>query len=412
MNAAVLVVGSGHREFRQYALEGLARTCDALLLNSGTVTWQRPFLVDAQQVNFDDHAEVIAAATSLAARHRVRGILTWNERLILLTAEIAAALGVHSLPVAAARACRDKARQRAAFARAGVPSARYQLAGSAAEAQRAAAELGYPVVVKPRSRAASVGVQVVFGEGELDGAVARARKSEDDTVTDGGVLIEEFLRGYEVSVDSWVLGGEVRPFAVALKRIGFAPFFEEIGHIVGSVLDSDIEHAVHDTVARANRALGVERCVTHTELMITESGPRIIEVNGRLGGDLIPYLGELARPGLSIGEVIASVACGVRPREVGPAEQVVGIHFVYPEQDLIFERLEVPPALRRQEWVHEIRQLRKAGDALRLPPRAFLSRAGYGVVLGEDVATVGERLGLLAREVTAVGRTLHSDEYV
>ena len=34
--------------------------------------------------------------------------------------------------------------------------------------------------------------------------------------------------------------------------------------------------------------------MTHTELRFTDRGPAIIEVNVRLGGDLIPYLGKLA----------------------------------------------------------------------------------------------------------------------
>ena len=50
-----------------------------------------------------------------------------------------------------------------------------------------------------------------------------------------------------------------------------------------------------DLLQQAPRALGFTRRVTHTEVKLTPDGPRVIEVNARLGGDLIPYLGLRAR---------------------------------------------------------------------------------------------------------------------
>ncbi|MEW1611504.1 MULTISPECIES: ATP-grasp domain-containing protein [unclassified Streptomyces] len=406
MRNTVLVIGSGYQEFRQYVLEGLAHHCDVLLLNRGEVDWQRPFVTDHRVADLDDPEAVGAAVRDLVRGRTVTGVLTWEEKLVVLAATVGAELGVPTMPVEAARACRDKAVQRTVFAAQNVPSARFRLVSTAEDALRAASELGYPVVVKPRAQAASIGVQVVRSEADLHAAVMLAQDSEFSSVVDRQVLIEEFLVGEEISVDSWVLDGEVHPYVTALKRTGYPPFFEEVGHVAGPVLDPATQRAVRDVVERANLALGVDRSVTHTELMLTADGPKVIEVNGRLGGELIPYLAELSAPGLSAGEIAASVACGTAPRSVQPTDQLVGIQFLYPPRDLVLEGISVAGELADSAWLRTVRQVREPGAQLRLPPREFLGRAGFGIVTGEDVPTVDRRLAQVAAQVTVSGRPL------
>jgi hypothetical protein len=403
MGNTILIIGSGYQEFRQYVLEGVAARCDVLLLNGGHVDWQADYALDHRTADLTDPEAVRAAVAELTAGRTVDGVVTWEEKLLPISARIGTELGVPAIPEQAARACRDKALQRAAFARHAVPSAAHRLAGTVEEALRAAAEIGFPVVVKPRGQAASIGVRVAHTPEELTEALARAQQAEFGSVTDGQVLVEEYLEGEEISVDSWVLDGEVRPYAYARKRTGFPPFFEEVGHIAGPVLDPGAEARVRAVVARANRALGVDGCVTHTELRLTPEGPRVVEVNGRLGGDLIPYLAQLATPGLSVGEMIADVTRRVRPRPVAAPDRCAGIRFLYPAQDLLLTDLEVAAEIAEEPWLHSVRRVRGSGSLLRLPPREFLGRAGYGIVLAEDVATADARLAVVAAGTRVLG---------
>jgi phosphoribosylamine-glycine ligase len=403
----ILVIGSGYRPFREYALRGLAERYRVVLIGEGPLDWQPAYTVEHREVrDIHDGLEVLAAAEELAARAPLAGVITWDEMLIALAAEVGAKLGVPTMPVAAARACRDKAIQRELYRQTGVPSARFALASSVADALTAAAEIGYPVVVKPRAQAASIAVQVVDNDDELRTAFEFARSSENKSVDDGLVLIEEFLRGEEISVDCWVLDGRVEPYIVAVKRTGYRPFFEEVGHVAGPVLDERTLAAVTDVVTRANNALGIDRTVTHTELMLTEDGPKIVEVNGRLGGELIPYLAQIAAPGLSVGEILGAVATGNEPATVPAPSRLVGIRFLYPPRDLALRDLEVPAALGEQPWVHEIRRVSDVGTELRLPPRQFLGRAGYGIVTGESVAEIDERLTALDEQISVTGEPL------
>ncbi|MFF4104201.1 ATP-grasp domain-containing protein [Streptomyces sp. NPDC001903] len=406
MLESVLVIGSGYLHFREYALRGLAEHYRVVLIGQRPLDWQLRYAADHREADLQDESAVLAAAEELAAGNRIIGVITWEEMLITRAAAVGARLGVPTMPLEAARACRDKAEQRRLFREAGVPSARFHLAGSVAEAVEAAGDIGYPVVVKPRGRAASVAVQIVRSEAELRAAFDFARSSENAAIGDGLVLIEEFLVGPEISVDSWVLDGRVEPYAIALKRTGYPPFFEEVAHVVGTVLDSGTEAAVRDVVIRSNTALGIDRTVTHTELMLTADGPKVVEVNGRLGGELIPRLAEIAIPGLSVGAVLGAVATGREPDPIPEPDRLVGIRFLYPAEDLTFEDIEVPAALLDEPWVHAVQRVSEPGTELRLPPRQFLGRAGYVIATGAGIQEIDARLLKLADGTAVLGEPL------
>ncbi|MFC3574962.1 ATP-grasp domain-containing protein [Streptomyces yaanensis] len=408
MKGSVLVIGSGYQHFREYALRGLAEAFRLVLIGPAPLDWQLPYVVDHRTADVQDEAAVHAAAAALATDHHITGVVTWDESLVTRTAEVAAWLGVPAMPVVAAQACRDKARQRQRFQAVGVPSARFALTGSEAEAVTAAESLGYPVVLKPRGRAASVGVRIVRSEAELRETFARVREVENPSIDDGLVLIEEFLSGPEIAVDSWVLDGRVEPFSIAAKRTDYPPYFEEVAHVVGSVLDAGTEARVREVVIAANRALGTDRTITHTELILTADGPKVVEVNGRLGGDLIPHLAELAVPGLSVGRVLGTVATGRVPEPIAAPDRLVGIRFLYPAADLAFTSLELPSALADEPWTHEVRTVTETGTELRLPPRGFLGRAGYAIATGDDVAEIDARLLKLAEATAVHGEPLPS----
>jgi predicted ATP-grasp superfamily ATP-dependent carboligase len=402
----VLVVGSGHPNYRRYLMEGVATRRPCLLLNSTPLTWQSELAIDHREADLSDPVSVLRAAGELAAHHPVGGVFTWEEGLLEITATISELLGVPGISPSAARACRDKARQRDLFAKHGVPSPSYRAVDSLEEAATAAGDFGYPVIVKPRALAGSIGVRVVRDVRELEDAVRGAQTASWPGLSDsGGVLVEEYLTGPEYSVDSWVLKGEIVPFVVARKSVGLAPYCEEIGHVVGFQMDPATADAVGEVVRAANCALGVDHVVTHTEVMLTAEGPKVIEVNGRLGGDLIPYLGQLAT-GVSAGSVAADVAVGVRPLDLPMYRQHAGIHFVYPPFDMRFEGIDIDPQVEQAAWLDKFSCFRREGDELRLPPRGFLARIASAVYTADDEVNLGSRLERIRKGVTVRGSRL------
>ncbi|MFI6444901.1 acetyl-CoA carboxylase biotin carboxylase subunit family protein [Kitasatospora sp. NPDC050543] len=397
----LVVVGSGGRPYREYAFASLARRADVLLLHSAEADWQRAHLRESRQIDTRDPQALARAADAwLGTAPGPSGVLTWDETALEVTARAAELLGAPHLSALAAANCRDKLATRRLLSAAGVPSARYRHVRNLAQARAAAAAIGYPVVVKPRSLAGSLGVALAADPAELAEAFARAGQASFPGLdAREGVIIEEFLRGPEISVDSVVVGGAVRCVNVARKRLGFAPYFEEVGHLVSPWRHEPWADAVVDAVTRAHAALGVETGVTHAELRLTPDGPRLVELNGRLGGDLIPRLGHLAT-GIDLVAAAAEVALGRTPDLTATQDRCAEIRFVYPEHDGVVRSLDLTAATRTP-GVEAAFALAAPGDQLLLPPRGLLPRLAALVVTGPDAASCTAAADTAARRVRA-----------
>jgi biotin carboxylase len=216
----------------------------------------------------------------------------------------------------------------------------------------------------------------------------------------GGALVEEFLDGPEISVDAAVVDGRYLPMFLARKRVGMFPYFEEIGHTVdpGDPLRAD--PGLLRVLRTAHRAIGLRYGITHTELKLTARGPVIVEINGRLGGDLIPLLGQLAT-GIDPGVVAVEVAIGRRPElvdSVSGARQTVGIRFGYPPLDCEVRTISVPRP-DRESGVLRTAALAGPGSRLRLPPGDYIARHSYVICAGDTPRDCERRLDTAAERV-------------
>ncbi|MEU3744009.1 MULTISPECIES: ATP-grasp domain-containing protein [Streptomyces] len=386
--ALVLVVGSGGQAYREYLLASARDHHDVWLLDSTEPTWQRPFVRGATVVGLIDRARLIPdqealvkAALALAEEHTIAGVWTYDETLVVATAHIAETLGLPGLSVAGAENCRNKEHTRRLLTEAGLPQPRYRHVTSLDAARAAAVEFGFPVVLKPRGMGASIGVVRADDETALDHAyeVAERGSHGGNPAYEGGVLVEEMLVGPEISVDGAVVAGAYKPFVLARKQTGMEPYFEETGHVVDAADPLLSDAGLLDVLTRAHRALGVQDGITHTEVKLTPAGPAIVEVNGRLGGGLIPYLGKLAT-GIDPALVAVQVATGREPSLTATAQDCVGIRFGYPPEDGRVREVEVP---RSGPGLVEAAPLTTVGAVLLLPPRGIVARFGYAICRGD-----------------------------
>ncbi|MFF3644207.1 ATP-grasp domain-containing protein [Streptomyces sp. NPDC002564] len=388
----VLVVGSGTEEYRAYLLRSAALRADLWLLDAAAPTWQAPHLTGATTVDPTDPHALIRAARAVAEVRKVRGVLCYDEALILPAAQVAEALDLPGPSVSAVRNCRDKHRTRALLRDAGLPQPRHALVADLAEAAAAAEWIGYPVVVKPRGLGASRGVALVRSAADLRDLFADARAAHYPGVPTyrAGILVEEYLDGPEISVDGAVHDGRYLPMFLARKEVGLSPYFEETAHVVSAgdpLLD---DPTLRWVLAETHRALRVTDALTHTELRLTARGFVVIEVNGRLGGDLIPHLGSLAT-GIDPGLVAVDVALRTPPDLTPDRSRCTGIRFLYPPGHCRVERVTVPAADPARGLLRSV-ALAAPGDELRLPPLDYLQRYAYVLCEADSAAECAARL--------------------
>ncbi|MGW6543417.1 ATP-grasp domain-containing protein [Streptomyces massasporeus] len=400
----VLVVSPGDETYRGYLLEQVAAAYDVVLLTGAEPSWEKPFIVDHAVVDLADPTALLVAGRALAERHDLAGVVTWDEWHLVPTARLARALGLSSTSVEVMRACRNKAIARTLFARHGVPSAASMKARTLLEAGLATMTLGYPAVIKPAASAGSIGVIRVDRPEELPGAFEFASAGASRSREDTGVLVEEYLDGPEVSVECVTHRGATTAVAVTRKHLGPAPYFDETGHIVDAT--DPLLAQVAPAAAAAVKALGITDGVQHVEMRLVDGRPRLIEVNARIGGDMIGHLVRLAT-GIDLPKAAADLACGTPPDLTPTRSGAAGIRMLYSAASGTLTARHInQPFAAHTPWLRQIQWIREIGEQLLLPPDGdlFTARAGFYIVTGCTTAEVTERLDTAAEEITVATR--------
>jgi biotin carboxylase len=411
-DGVVLVLGCGMRPYREYLLSSAGARHPLWLFNGSELTWQHEYVRGGTVLDVFDLEAVLAAAFELAGTTTVLGVVSWDEALIVTAARVADELGVPGAGVEAIEGCRDKPRSRRILTAAGVPQPQFEFVRDEIEAVAVADRIGYPVVVKPRAGGASIGVSLAENADAVRKAfhVAQDASFNGAPAYMGGALVEEYLDGPEISVDGAVVDGEYLPMFLARKKVGMYPYFEELGHVVDPGDELLADRRLTGMLAAAHRAIGFRYGTTHTEIKLTRRGPVIVEINGRLGGDLIPLLGQFAT-GIDPGAVAVDVALGRRPDlrtspdlKTSKESRSIGVRFGYPVQDCVVESVAVPES-RPDNGVLVAAALVEPGTTMRLPPAEFISRHAYVVCAGRDP---GECAALLDKALAEVRVTAHA----
>jgi phosphoribosylamine--glycine ligase len=204
-----------------------------------------------------------------------------------LEAEGIAAFG----PTAAAAALEgSKAFMKDLCVHEGIPTAGYRCFRDAAAAKSFIAQQGAPVVVKADGLAAGKGVVVAADVAEACAAVDAMLGAGRF----GAVVVEECLQGEEASFFALIDGENALPLAAAQdhKRVGDGDTGPNTGgmgaYSPASILTSAIEGQVMDrmilpTVAAMRRDGLPFKGLLYAGLMLTESGPKLLEYNVRFG---------------------------------------------------------------------------------------------------------------------------------
>ena len=276
-----------------------------------------------------DH--VIEAGLALAVDHEVRGVVSYSEDVSFYAGVLANLLGVPANPADALIAVHRKEIQRPRLAAAGLASPQLRFIRSADDLA-ACAELRFPVILKPATGVSSFCVVRVADPADLAAAYATVKKRyEDHPVSNemvGLFLVEEEISGcrwhadprldHRVSVESVLHEGDICHSEITDKLPLVAPFREQ-GHLTPTTLGSDDAARVRTVAEQAVVALGLTTGAVHTELILTEEGPVIVEANGRIGGSVY---GLLKRShGYDMALAIAQTALGRRPDPPGPVQR-------------------------------------------------------------------------------------------
>lgn len=213
----------------------------------------------------------------------IDGVTTIASDTAVVTVNyVASKMGLISNPDNYSETTTNKYLMRQCFMESGVPSPKFTLVDE--KIQYNIKSFKFPLIVKPTDRSGSRGVEKVLDPVRLEEAIHRAQKESFEHKA----IIEEFITGREISVESITYKGEHHVLQITDKVTTGAPFFVELEHHQPSSLSEDIKKKVREVVKHALDALHIQYGASHSELKITEDGDIcMIEIGARMGGDFI-----------------------------------------------------------------------------------------------------------------------------
>jgi carnosine synthase len=142
------------------------------------------------------------------------------------------------------------------------------------------------------------------------------------------LLLEEYLDGIEFDVDMVFSGGACVFSAISENWPTHEPYFVETGMHSPSAHPPERLAAMTDLCVRTALALGFRDSILHAEAKDTRRGPRLLELNARLGGGSIPDTHRHVT-GVDLVEQQLLVALGLPAAPTGEPVPVVGVVTVY-----------------------------------------------------------------------------------
>lgn len=247
----------------------------------------RGWLHHYEQVPSVVHQPSLEAAVkkvqSMAWVDRLEGTVEAHMMAIARTRE---ARGIPGTSVETTFLCRDKPAMKEALRKAGVPCAQSTGTDDPQDVRDFAAEVGYPIIIKPRDAAGAANTWKVDDDEALEPVL------EECGVAHGvSVAVEEFIEGHEGFFDTITIGGEIVHHFIthyfpgvleAMRTRWISPQFIATNRVAAESYDE-----VKEMGKKVIDVLGIGTSATHQEWFFGPKGLKFSEIGARPPGERI-----------------------------------------------------------------------------------------------------------------------------
>lgn len=277
----------------------------------------------------------IPAVLKCAKRHKIDGIMTLaSDMPMRAVAKVSQELGLIGISEQTAINATDKACMRRALEKNNVPIPKFFAVSNREEYEHAVSQFDGPFIVKPADNSGSRGVTKISYPTKSE-ILLEAYNYSKSFSRNGNIVVEEFMIGPEVSVETLTVDGRFYLIQITDKITTGAPHFVEMGHTQPSLLDEVTKQKIAIVAKKANEAIGITNGPSHTEIIVTKDGPKVVELGARLGGDCITTHLVPLSTGVDMVECCIKIALGEKPNLENKHNKGAAIRFFKTEKGTI-----------------------------------------------------------------------------
>jgi biotin carboxylase len=242
-----------------------------------------------------DYSIIESEVLQSHARQAFDAVLCLIDIRLIEASKLANRLNLRYINEGSASLVRDKFKVRQKLALHGIAQAPFELATSNAGVLEAIRKVGLPLLIKPTDGYGSQNILTLQTEEDLEFA-SEALANLLPLATDYGLgvrsndrlLIERYMHGSLIGCDTFTLDGKHRLLGVNEKIMFEPPSFAIRGGCFTPNQGQMSE--LEDYAFSILDAIEFDQGAAHIEIMLTDDGPRLVEVNARLVGAKIPRL--------------------------------------------------------------------------------------------------------------------------
>lgn len=337
-----------------------------------------------------DEVAVDSAVLAEHARQPIQGVLCLVDIRIIDASRLAHRLSLPFLNPDSARLLRDKHAVRQRLQAHGLAQPEYRLATDNQQLRSAAETLGVPVIIKPTDGYGSQNVILLQDTEDLNPLLTPVDNFLPQRLDYGfgiwandRLLVERFIPGTMIGCDTISFNGHHQCLGINEKQYFPRPAFAIRGSCFPSERFDDA--IIQAYVSRTLDAVGFDWGMAHIELVMSDNGPMLVEINPRLVGAKIPRLLNLAFQ-RSIHADLIDLHLGQRPDIPRKASQyAVSRWFAAPHAGTLAS---ISPPANISRSVKHYEMVKRPGSIVR-PPQHNGDRIGY-VMTSSDSIDIAE----------------------
>ena len=224
---------------------------------------------------------------------------------------------------------------------------------------------------------------------------------------DGNLIVEEFLHGKQFSTEALIIDGKGYNLGFTDRNYEFIekfnPFIIENGGDMPTSISSHQKELVEKTAIEAGLAIGIKNGVVKGDMVLTDNGPKVIEIASRLSGGYFSSNQIPLNTGINIVKYAIKIALNIKfnVSELIPFKNDgVAIRYFFPPSGLITD-IKNLSYINGKGYVKKFELFVKVGDRIN-HITDHTKRAGFVITTGKTKNEALERANDIINKIEII----------